>query len=73
MIWLVDKQLGMFICRWKDPEVLQTVSTSMKLVFQEVQRINGQNVLRVKCPNGILEYQKNMNGADSGNLHRTLE
>ena len=48
----------MVIYRCKELKVLHTVSTVMKLIFQEVQRRNGQNVLRVRFPNEIVEYQK---------------
>ena len=36
----------------------------MRSGSHEVQKRNGQTVLRVRCPNVILGYKKNMDGVD---------
>ena len=61
----------MVICICKESKLLQTVSIVMKFGCQEVQRRNGQNVFHVRCPNDIVEYQKNVDGVDIGDQHRT--
>ena len=68
----MEKKLGMVIFRCKDSKLLQIVSTAMLLGCQEVQKINGQNLLHVRFADYILEYQKTMDGMDRGNQHRTV-
>ena len=52
------KKIGMVIFRWKDYKMFQIDRTVMKLGYQEVQRINVKNVLDVRCPNDMMEFQK---------------
>ena len=63
----------MVIGRFKGSNFLHIVSTVIKLGCQEVHRINGMNVLHVRCPNGIVEYKKNIFGMDRCDQHRTVE
>ena len=69
---LVDKRLGMVATRWKDSRILQTVSTVMKSGIDEVARRIGSEVIKVSCPNDIIQYQKNMGGVDRGDQHRVM-
>ena len=57
-IRLMYKKIGMVIFRWKDYKMFQIDRTVMKLGYQEVQRINVKNVLDVRCPNDMMEFQK---------------
>ena len=71
-IWFEDKQLRMVIFRRKGYRLLHTGSTVMKLRCQALQRRNVQNALYVRCLNEIVEYQKNMDGVDTGDQYRTF-
>ena len=53
-------------------QVSHTVFTAAKLGCQKVYWRNFQNVLRVICSTGVLEYQKNMDVVDRGNQRRTV-
>ena len=72
-IWLADKRLDMVIGRFKGFIFLYTVSTVIKLGCQEIHRRNVINVLNVRCPNEIVEYQRNICGVDRCDQHRTVE
>ena len=71
-IRVVDKRLGMVITRWKDSKILQTISTTKKHGIGEVERQSGQEIIKVKCPNDVIQYQKGMGGVDRGDQHRTV-
>ena len=69
---LVDKRLGIVATRWKDSKILQTISTVMISGVGVVSRQVGSNVVKVSCPNDIIEYQKYMGGVDKGDQHRVM-
>ena len=71
-IRLVDKRLGMVITRWKDSKILQTVSTIMKPGIKTITRRVGSDLIDVRCPSDIVEYQHNMDGVDRGDQHRVM-
>ena len=56
----------MVISRWKDSNVLQTVSTVMQKGGQVLKRQIGANLVDVRCSNDIVLYQQNMGGIDRG-------
>ena len=62
----------MVITRWKDSRILQTVSTIKKPGVQTIDRQVGAEIIKVKCPSDIMEYQKHMGGADRGDQHRVM-
>ena len=69
---LVDERLGLVVTRWKDSKILQTVSTTMKSGIDTVTRRVGANLVTVKCPSDIVQYQQNMGGVDRGDQHRVM-
>ena len=69
-LWI--KRLRMVITRWKDSKILKIVSTVMKSGVGEVQRRSGRDIITVKCPNDVIEYQNNMDGVDRGDQHRMM-
>ena len=69
---LVDKRLGMVICRWKDSRILQTVSTIMLKGTEKIQRRKGSKIIEVIVPKDIKQYQNYMGGVDRGDQHRVM-
>ena len=47
----------MVITRWKDSRILQTVSTIMKLGIETIGRRVGVEVIDIRCPSDMVEYQ----------------
>ena len=69
---MVDARLGLVVTRWKDSKILQTLSTTMKSGIETVTRRVGANIVNVKCPADIVQYQQNMGGVDQGDQHRVM-
>ena len=44
----------------------------MKPGVQTVDRRVGSEIIKIKCPSDILEYQKHMGGVDRGDQHRVM-
>ena len=70
---LVDRRLGIVITRWKDSQIVQTVSTIMTKGLTLVQRRTGPKVIDVIVPKEIEQYQIYMGGVDRGDQHRVME
>ena len=68
----MDKRLGMVITRWKDSRILQTVSTIMKPGIKTITRGVRSDLIDVRCPSDIVEYQNYMDGVDRGDQHRVM-
>ena len=69
---MVDERLVLVVTRWEDLKILQTLSTTMKSGVETVTRRVGANIVNVKFPADIVQYQKNMGGVDQGDQHRVM-
>ena len=56
----------MLTTRWKDSNILQIISTTMKSGVETISRRVGANIVNVKYPSDIIQYQHNMGGVDRG-------
>ena len=69
---MVDERLVLVVTRWEDLKILQTLSTTMKSGVETVTRRVGKNIVNVKYPADIVQYQQNMGGFDQGDQHRVM-
>ena len=62
----------MVATRLKGSKELYAISTTMKAGVEIISRRVGANVVNVKCPSDIVQYQHNMGGVGRGDQHRVV-
>ena len=62
----------MVITRWKDSRVSKNVSIIMKPRVKTIGRQVGLEILDVRYPSDIFEYQTHMDCVDRGSQHRIM-